>query len=239
MKRHLHPLVNVSLLLSLLLVTACSKKTPTPGPEAVYTSAAATVEAQLKERGPVTGVPTTTPFVFKTPSATAPPAKASTATLPPAVAPTTPAAGATMPSTPDRAVWVAQSPADGSQVVAGSTFQMTWTVKNTGTTKWTTAYQLRYWAGEKFGSPATVNLPKEVNPEEQMDITVSLTAPRNTGEYHGIWVLSTAEGANFYPLDVDLKVVLAPTATATTASCSTDPSLCTPTPTLTPEAGGD
>ncbi len=236
MKRSSYLLANAALLLSLLLLTACGKKAATPGPEAVYTSAAETVQAQLQTQGLPTSAPTTTPFVFNTNTpAVVPPA--SGATLPPVAQPTLPAGATNTPNVPDRAVWVSQTPADDSSIVVGAPFTMTWTVRNTGATTWKTNYQLRYWAGDKMGSPASANLSKEVAPNEQVDITLNLTAPRDPGSYHGIWVLTTAEGVNFYPLDVTVKVIPTPTNTPAPTETATE----TPAPaapTATTESSG-
>ncbi len=232
MKRSFHLLINASLLLSLLLLAACSKKTPTPGPEAVYTSAAETVQAQLQTQGLPTAAATTTPFEFKTATEAAPPSNPE-ATLPPVVLPSLPAAATSTPSVPDRAIYISQSPSDDTSIPVNTPFTMTWTVQNTGTTKWTANYQLRFYIGEKFGSPATTNLNKEVNPGEQVSISLNLTTPKDPGNYNGTWTLSNAEGGNFRPLDVTIKVVPPPTGTPTLTETATSVPL--PADTLTPE----
>ncbi len=234
-------LVSALLLLSLLLLSGCGKKTPTPDPKAVYTSAAETVAAQLQTRGVPGAAATATLFTFNTPTPEIVEPPNGNATLPPVVQPTA-ALATNTPSVPDRAVWVAQSPADSSSIPVNTPFQMTWTVQNTGTTTWKTSYQLRYFvAGDKLGALLPVNLPDAVAPMRRLTINLNLTAPEDPGDYHGIWVLSTAEGTNFYPLDVIIKVVAQPTSTPT-ETATTAPTTVPPTPgpetfTDTPAAG--
>jgi hypothetical protein len=220
------------LLLSLTILSACSfpgSGADKKDPETVYTEAAATVAAQLTAMGPrgtqrATTAPDTgvqTPVPSNTPSSaqnqpTQPPA----AQIP---SPTTNAAIA------DKAQYISNDPPDGSSVVINTPFTVTWVVKNVGQTTWTTSYQMRYFAGEKFGSPASVNLPQQVEPNQQVNITVNLTAPSNPGDYSGIWVLTNADGANYQALDISLKIVNQPTATVTPTVTLT------PTVTSTPE----
>ncbi len=230
MKRSFPFLISTALLVSFVLLAGCGRKAPTPGPEAVYTSAAETVQAQLQTQGLPTTAATATPFEFKTNTPAGVPPNP-IATLPPIVQPTN-QQPTTAPSVPDRGDYISQSPTDDTSIPVGSPFQMTWTVRNTGTTQWTTGYQLRFYAGEKFGSPAFINLPKEVSPGEQVDLTLSLKAPASPGGYTGTWVMTNADGGNFRPLDVTIKVV--PTPTKTPEPTETATSVAAPTDTGEP-----
>jgi hypothetical protein len=140
----------------------------------------------------------------------------------------------------DKAQYLSQTPTDGSQVLMNSKIKMTWTVKNIGKTTWKTSYLLRYFAGNPMGGPASVNLPKEVKPDEQVDISVDMLAPASPGEANTIWVLTNDQGANFQPLTLTVIVVSAPSATptmdqtGTAQACVSNPSACaTPTSTVT------
>ncbi|HAL16584.1 MAG TPA: hypothetical protein DCP32_07500 [Anaerolineaceae bacterium] len=210
------------ILLAILLLTtlaACSKAdaTPTNSPEMVYTQAAQTVAAGLTQTAVLMPTATSTPTLQ--PSNTPAPTQAATATLSVSVTPLV-QKSATSATGPDKAEWVAQNPGDGTVLNAGQDFTLVWTVKNTGTTTWTTDYQLRYYLVEqslRMGA-GDLKLSKEVKPNESIDLSLAMKAPANSGEYTTIWVLTNKEGVNFYPLTFGFKVgAAAATATATVA----------------------
>ena len=209
------------LLAALLLTTlaACSKAdaTPTNSPEMVYTQAAQTVAAGLTQTAVLMPTATSTPTLQ--PTNTPAPTQAVTATLSVSVTPLV-QKSATSSTGPDKAEWVAQNPGDGTILTAGQDFTLVWTVKNTGTTTWTTDYQLRYYLVEqtlRMGA-GDLKLSKEVKPNESIDLSLSMKAPASSGEYTTIWVLTNKEGVNFYPLTFGFKVGPAgATATATVA----------------------
>ncbi|MHB0987293.1 MAG: NBR1-Ig-like domain-containing protein [Bellilinea sp.] len=214
-------LVGVTLLAVLLLTTlaACSKAdaTPTNSPEMVYTQAAQTVAAGLTQTAVLMPTATSTPTLQ--PSNTPAPTQAATATLSVSVTPLV-QKSATSATGPDKAEWVAQNPGDDTILTAGQDFTLVWTVRNTGTTTWTTDYQLRYYLVEqslRMGA-GDLKLSKEVKPNESIDLSLAMKAPANSGEYTTIWVLTNKEGVNFYPLTFRFKVGAAgATATATVA----------------------
>lgn len=212
-------LFSVMLVISL---AACSgKATPTTSPEMVYTQAAQTVAAGLTQTAVL--MPTSTSTPTPQPSNTPTPTLAVSATSVGATQ-TTPVTlvSPTKSSGPDKAVWVAQTPGDGTVFTPGEDFTLVWTVKNVGTTTWTTDYQLRFYLGDpslRF-TASDIKLPKEVKPNETIDLSLWMEAPHNAGDYTTIWVLSNNEGANFYPLTFTLKVagtqpVEVPSATST------------------------
>ena len=222
----------------LLLTTlaACSKAdaTPTNSPEMVYTQAAQTVAAGLTQTAVLMPSATSTPTLQ--PTNTRAPTQAATATLSVWVTPLV-QKSATSAKGPDKAEWVAQNPGDGTVLTAGQDFTLVWTVKNTGTTTWTTDYQLRYYLVEqslRMGA-GDIKLSKEVKPNESIDLSLSMKAPANGGEYTTIWVLTNKEGVNFYPLTFGFKVAaagvtatVAPTAGATATVASTAGATATP-----------
>ena len=225
-------LVGGILLAFLLLTTlaACSKAdaTPTNSPEMVYTQAAQTVAAGLTQTAVLMPTATSTPTLQ--PSNTPAPTQAATATLSGSVTPLV-QKSATSATGPDKAEWVAQNPGDGTILTAGQDFTLIWTVKNTGTTTWTTDYQLRYYLVEqslRMGA-GDLKLSKEVKPNESIDLSLAMKAPANSGEYTTIWVMTNKEGVNFYPLTFGFKVAAAgATATATATVAPTAGATATP-----------
>lgn len=216
-----------------LVLTACSPSnaTPTKDPQAVYTEAAVTVAAGLTQTALAQPTSTVTPTVPPTPTATKTKAALPTSALStsPTVLPT-----ATFASSGDKAEWVTQSPTDGTVLYPNQSFTLVWTVKNVGTTTWTTAYQVRYYLGGsvlRFGASDT-KFAKEVPPNDTLDITLQMKAPAEAGDYLSQWVLTNKDGSNFYPLTLSIKVGgSAPAPTSTSAPQATETTAATVTTT--------
>ena len=86
---------------------------------------------------------------------------------------------------------------DGTTIEPGRDFTKTWRLKNVGTCNWTSAYALAFVSGDRMHGQPSVGLPGTVSPGQAIDISISLTAPENNGEYQGYWRLRNASGALF------------------------------------------
>ena len=92
---------------------------------------------------------------------------------------------------------------DGSRISPGSQFIKTWQIRNTGQCTWTTAYRLIYgWASDNWEAiktfpPAAVYLPQSIAPGEEMEISVTLTAPSGSNSYSASFRMQNANGYNF------------------------------------------
>lgn len=86
---------------------------------------------------------------------------------------------------------------DGSIIGRGNVFTKIWRLKNAGTCTWTTAYDLVYVGGEKFGAKTETSLPVNVEPGKTVDLAIQLTAPNQNGRYKGYWVLRNGSGIEF------------------------------------------
>ena len=86
---------------------------------------------------------------------------------------------------------------DGTAFSPGDTFEKIWRVRNNGTTVWTENYSLIFDGGSIMGGPIESPLPAEVQPGDEVDISVELTAPDTPGEHIGYWMLRNGEGATF------------------------------------------
>lgn len=194
---------------------AATQTVPTTDPVAAYTQAAATVAANLTQDAMSNPQPTATP---EPPTNTPPPAEPSaTPTLDPALPTATSVAGTSapvpsatkaagsVPTVPDQAELIGQSPEDNTVMALNHVFNTQFTLKNTGTTTWTTAYTLRYYAGEKMGAPNDLNLTKEVKPGESITILFQMTAPSTKMDTNTVFVLTNKDGVNFYSMFVKLK----------------------------------
>ncbi len=207
MKHSRGNLLLVGVLVNLLMITACSPAAATTAPtfdaNPVRTEAAATVLAQ------VTRDLALTPSITPLPSATETQQPSST---PEQTVSPSPAAEGTQAETADKAQWVSQSVADGTIFGPGQAFTMTWRLKNTGTSTWTTGYLLRFYSGDAFGAPKEVFLDRDVPPGDEVEINLQMKAPAKPGVYRSDWVMSNTDRANFKE-PVFLKIVVAVTAT--------------------------
>lgn len=86
---------------------------------------------------------------------------------------------------------------DGALVGRGNTFTKTWRIRNAGTCTWTTAYDIVFVSGERFGGKNAVALPASVGPGKTVDISIQLTAPNQDGRYRGYWKLRNASDIQF------------------------------------------
>lgn len=228
----------IGISLGLFLFSACAPSAPattsTPDLNPFRTEVAATVRAQVDQE--LAQTPSATPV----PSPTATQAPTETAASTPAQEDTaspgttgTPDIGTPGTATADLAEWVSQSIADGTVFEPGETFTITWTLKNAGTSTWTTFYLLRFFSGNAFGASQEIFLDREVPPGETIDITIPMTAPTTLGEYRSDWVMADPFRSNFKE-PVYLEIIVArpatSTPTATVTPTSTGTSAATPTP---------
>jgi len=166
---------------------------------AVYTNAAATLEAQQLTLE--ASAPTATPTVVtETP----------TATFTPLASPTLFAtqAGAGIPSSGtggtgsgavgcNNSVFVSDvTVPDDTVMTPGQTFTKTWKLQNTGSCAWTTAYKVTFVSGNAMGGTTTA-LVAAVQPGQSGDVSVAMTAPAAAGDAIGYWILTNDSGQNF------------------------------------------
>lgn len=189
-------------------LASCGGGTPTTDPALAYTQIWKTVEvAQTQTALAASPTPSTTntPAVSPTLGTTNPPLITDTPL------PGAPSATPFTISTPvatrsvscDNANFVADvTIPDGAEVQAGSTFVKTWRFKNLGPCDWTTGYHLVYSyvsdSGKNgvFTAPPPVSFPNSVLAGEEMDISITLTAPTEPEAYEVVFVLQNEKGYN-------------------------------------------
>lgn len=211
-----------------LLLTACAKATevpsPTPDPNSQLTAVVQTVQAELTRSAGLT------PTATKTPEATATLKPTATSSLPTASPTSAFTATSAKPVVPDKAEFVGQNISDGTKFAPGDSFTLVWTMKNVGTSTWNTSYLLRHYAGDALGSPSSIKFPKEVKPNETVELSLSMRAPSTGGSYQSTWVMTNASGVNFSNMYIIIEVTgAAVTATATSPA----PTATSPAPTAT------
>lgn len=108
---------------------------------------------------------------------------------------------------------------DGTTLAPGSAFTKKWRIKNIGSCAWS-GFSMTFDSGDSMGGPASKPVAA-VNPGQEIDLEVNLTAPATVGNYRGHWRLVTSgnvlvpmvngyQGKSFY---VDIKVQTGGTAT--------------------------
>ena len=191
--------------LLIVFLSACGGQ-PTTSPDAFYTQAAETMEvARTQTALAVTNTPIggSTPFEPPTLEPTNTPLITSTFT--PGAATNTPlklnTPVPTMGGVCDNASFIDDvTIPDGTEVLAGSTFVKTWRFKNLGPCTWTTSYKLVYSyvsdTGKNgiFTPPGPVAFPENAVPGEEIDISVTLTAPTKADTYQVVFVLQNDKG---------------------------------------------
>ncbi|KAA3647023.1 MAG: hypothetical protein DWQ07_05865 [Chloroflexi bacterium] len=102
----------------------------------------------------------------------------------------------------------------GVPLMPGTHFTKAWKLENTGTCAWTEEFDLVFSDGDRLGSPDEVSLPKEVSPGQTVTLAVPLTAPDESGNYSGEWLLRNTQGESFgigeSPLTTDIVVAELP-----------------------------
>lgn len=182
--------------------TIAPTNTLDPAAAAAFTATANAVLNPVKTTPAATNA-AGTPAAGKTPGVTAAPTTLATAVK---LATATSAVVAPPASKGDKAELVDQSPKDGTSLPKAASFDMTFVLKNTGTTTWTTDYKLVFYAGERLGSPADFNMPNEVKPGGIVRLVFTLTAPDNKADTVTQWAVRNADGTNFYPIYLKLSV---------------------------------
>lgn len=99
---------------------------------------------------------------------------------------------------------------DDEQIPAGQTFTKTWRVQNTGDSAWGTGFALSHVDGRAMTPNTHLPLPA-CQPGEQVDVSVTLTAPPTLGTHFSDWRMRDASGEFFgEPLWTRITVVAAP-----------------------------
>lgn len=170
-----------------LILASCnlpSRAPQTEEPNAIFTQAALTVQAQLNQ--------TPTPAPFNTPTLPPPQPTNTAVTLP-----TFPVVTNTPVASPTSACDVGQfirdvTVPDGTTYAPGETFTKTWRIRNAGTCTWS-GYSLVFDSGDAMNGASPIAIGT-VGPGQEVDLSVNLTAPATSGSYRGYWRIRNASG---------------------------------------------
>lgn len=97
-----------------------------------------------------------------------------------------------------KVIFVGETVPDGTNMQPGLAFQKTWTIKNGGSLSWVEGYALTIVssdpAGEYLESPDILPLSQEINPGEEIQLSVDLIAPQRNGRYSVYYQLIDENG---------------------------------------------
>lgn len=231
------------IIVGFLFLTACggtASKSPTPDPALIYTSAAQTVEAELTltaETNPATATITAFPLITETselptailgnggvlPTLPGPQTTDISTTLPGEPTLTQQVVVATLPQSQaaDKATWISNDPPDSALVVTDAKFDITWQMKNTGTTTWTTMYTIRHFSGNIIMKHTEFHFRNDVKPGDTGTFIVDAVAPSKPGTYNTWWKMTNALGQNFGDMSLTI-IVIDEGKTPTAAPTSTE-----------------
>jgi hypothetical protein len=122
---------------------------------------------------------------------------------------------------------------DGTVIAPGAAFTKTWRLQNAGTSTWSTSYSLAFVSGEQMGTITSVPVAQSVAPGAQIDISVNMVAPANSGSYQGYWKMKNASG-QFFNDSVYVLITVGNTGVTPTVTAGTPVGTVVPTSTGIP-----
>ncbi|NPV76406.1 MAG: hypothetical protein HPY59_08515 [Anaerolineae bacterium] len=211
-------------ILIFILMTACSvlSVVPSVAPGQVETVVVQTAQAQLTQFAVNTLVVQLTQLAQASPtplpatSTVAPPTLTATATLtatplPPTATlpPTSTPIVATVTPLPTSTYSITPVPCfairfiadvtvpDDTVMTPNQSFVKTWRLQNAGSCAWSPDFDIVFVGGSVMGAPGAQKLNTTINPGQNVDISLTMTAPSTEGVYKGDWKLRSSTGVVF------------------------------------------
>lgn len=201
-----------------LTLGACGSSSSADDLKATRAAALTALVVPTQTLAVATDAPTSTPTAGSVETLVVTPSTTRTATRPPVV---------NQPLCDDAAFVSDVTIPDKTEIQPGAGFTKTWSLRNTGTCGWTTAYSITFVSGNKMDGVITY-LADAVDPGDTIEISVGLAAPTTPGTYTGYWRLKNAGGSLFGEL-VYVQIVVPGSGTATPTPAVSS----TPTPEIT------
>lgn len=101
-------------------------------------------------------------------------------------------------TTADAATLISFSPASNTTVLPNQVFYLTINLKNTGTTTWSTSYDLVFYSGTQLAYSKSYPLTSAVAVSGTYTASLYMIAPSATGTYTSSWYLADAYGNPFF-----------------------------------------
>lgn len=86
---------------------------------------------------------------------------------------------------------------DNTVVQAGVTFTKTWKLQNIGSCTWDTGYEVVFFDGDQLGAPEMIPITTTIAPGDEVDISIPMVGPVESGEYRGEWKIRNPDGFLF------------------------------------------
>jgi hypothetical protein len=119
----------------------------------------------------------------------------------------------------------------------GETFVKTWRLKNTGSCDWAADTNIVFFSGTQMGGPSAQEIGQVVHVGDEIDLSITLKAPAQTGTFTGYWMLRTPAGGRFGIGDAgNLSFWVLIVMKGGTPTVTFTPTVGTPLPTRTPTA---
>ena len=98
---------------------------------------------------------------------------------------------------PDKAEFYASLPSP-NQFLPNQRFNLTWQLKNTGTSTWSGKYRFFYSDGVQLADQSSYEITDIIEPGGILTVTLPATAPGAEGTYKTTWTLMNPDGIPFY-----------------------------------------
>lgn len=86
---------------------------------------------------------------------------------------------------------------DDTVFAPGETFTKRWQLRNNGTCSWTTGYSILFVGGDLMSADESIPLERVVEPGEELEVSIDMIAPEETGTYRGNWQVADTNGEPF------------------------------------------
>jgi len=86
---------------------------------------------------------------------------------------------------------------DGSIMEPGQKFEKVWRMRNEGASAWEENTCLVFVGGDTLSTIDTIVVPQNVQPGQEVDLSINMTAPLKSGRYVGYYRLQLADGTRF------------------------------------------
>ena len=105
------------------------------------------------------------------------------------------------------ATFLSETIKDNTEFTTGESFTKTWTLRNDGYCDWNDEYHLVFKSGTQMDGPDDYVFGIEIDPGEEITLSLDLTAPSTAGTFTGYWQLETDDDVKFgSALSVKIKV---------------------------------